>query len=268
MDSSVAVNGMHAHLLVDGQTQALNAVAVSARTPRQLFIPEFPGKKITKRAIKNWREETVAEIVAAIDAPMPEPEDPRFTLPSQCSYDNSRHIVMGREKLDVRKTIQGIGLCRKLKSSRMLHETFAEAVELNSDSEAGDAAVDDVPATSSRGRSSKVKRKLPQGGHVMRSRLRLDTVSMNLQRRMFAFWKLMGVLLCINVFSDASPVTGREMQGMILECCFVDGTYLSLVLPGCVMAWGCNGAPDKAFVISQGCLCEACRYRQKSSYKH
>ena len=42
-------------------------------------------------------------------------------------------------------------------------------------------------------------------------------------------------LISVHLYSDASPVTGTELQGMVIELVFSDGRIRTMVLPGVVM---------------------------------
>ena len=53
---------------------------------------------------------------------------------------------------------------------------------------------------------------------------RADVVAMNLQRRIFKKWRQEDFVKSINVYSDASPVVGAELQGTIIDVNLKDGT--------------------------------------------
>ncbi len=50
----------------------------------------------------------------------------------------------------------------------------------------------------------------------------------------------------IHVYTDASPVTGLELQGQILDCALDDSTVHRWTLPGAELAYGFTGATYKA----------------------
>ena len=63
-------------------------------------------------------------------------------------------------------------------------------------------------------------------------------VSMAMDRRELHSWQVANSLLGICIFSDASPVIGKELQGMVAEFLFKDGSMRRRTLPGSTMAYG------------------------------
>ena len=61
---------------------------------------------------------------------------------------------------------------------------------------------------------------------------------MNLTRRLFRKWRLAGSVKCIHLYSDASPVTGSEIQGMVVDVIFTDASMERFVCPGVNLAYG------------------------------
>ena len=82
---------------------------------------------------------------------------------------------------------------------------------------------------------------------LAKSRLRMDAVGMNLDRREIAqLVKFPERVVSGHVFSDGSPVTGTEIQGSILQLCLTDGRVLEFILPGMSMMYGFCRCIDKA----------------------
>ena len=67
---------------------------------------------------------------------------------------------------------------------------------------------------------------------------RADLVAMLLQRRWFRKWRQEDSIRSIHIYSDASPVVGHELQGMILDICFNNGDVIRMILPGSTLAYG------------------------------
>ena len=72
-------------------------------------------------------------------------------------------------------------------------------------------------------------------------------------RRLFHKWRQENVVRSINVFSDASPVTGTELQGMLVDINFTDGTMIRLTLPGSSLAYGHQDTMSKAVALVWAC---------------
>ena len=81
------------------------------------------------------------------------------------------------------------------------------------------------------------------------ARKRLDVVGMLVDRREVAAFLEAGVIRCVNLFSDASPVTGTELQGMVANLCFFDGSSRTYVLPGASLGYGKYDAANKSIAL-------------------
>ena len=80
----------------------------------------------------------------------------------------------------------------------------------------------------------------PRKSALHHARMKLDAVAMNIERREFA--DLLGnrphELESAHLFTDASPVTGTELQGMVLELFLITGMLMKVVMPGVVLHFG------------------------------
>ncbi len=52
-----------------------------------------------------------------------------------------------------------------------------------------------------------------------------------------------------HLFADGSPVTGMELQGMVLQLAMVGWIFLTFVLPGICTHYGHQGVIDKAMAL-------------------
>ena len=73
-----------------------------------------------------------------------------------------------------------------------------------------------------------------------------DVVCCLLHRRCFEAWFQEDVIKCICLYSDASPVVGTEIQGMVVDVMFRDGAFERIILPGSTIAY------DAAYTIGKG----------------
>ena len=89
----------------------------------------------------------------------------------------------------------------------------------------------------------------PQRTTLMESLARADIVSCNLTRRLFRQWRHDDAIKSIHVYSDASPVVGTELQGMIIDIVFKSGSMERLILPGSTLAYGHCSATDKGVAL-------------------
>ena len=72
---------------------------------------------------------------------------------------------------------------------------------------------------------------------------------MNISRREFKADRLHDRVLGINLFSDASPVTGEEFQGMVMETYYRDNTAKQQILPGSTLHYGNMSATAKGICL-------------------
>ena len=85
----------------------------------------------------------------------------------------------------------------------------------------------------------------PSTSTLRRAAGRLDVVGCLIQRRQFKANRLCDRVLGFNLFSDASPVTGEEFQGMILETISRTHVLERSTLPGSTLDYGHCGAVNK-----------------------
>jgi len=81
---------------------------------------------------------------------------------------------------------------------------------------------------------------------------RADILGMLLQRREFKANRLCNKIQTIHLFTDASPVTGEELQGMIMETILFGMQVIRDVLPGSTLAYGQFGAISKTIALYYG----------------
>ena len=86
----------------------------------------------------------------------------------------------------------------------------------------------------------------PKGMSIYRAISKLDIVDCLLYRREFRAWMQLDSILAINAWSDSSPVSGDEMQGMILDVNFRNGDKVRTCLPGASLAYGNFDAANKS----------------------
>ena len=89
----------------------------------------------------------------------------------------------------------------------------------------------------------------PRRSVLQKSLARADFVSMSVTRRMFQKWRKDDAVVAINVYSDASPVVGVELQGMLIDVVLKDGETIRLILPGSTLAYGRTDAISKGVAL-------------------
>lgn len=99
------------------------------------------------------------------------------------------------------------------------------------------------------GREARNSEKDPRRSSLQKALARADVVSLNITRRMFKQWRQEGVVKAINVFSDASPVVGTELQGMLVDVVLTNGEVHRIILPGSTLAYGHTGTMGKGAAL-------------------
>ena len=99
--------------------------------------------------------------------------------------------------------------------------------------------------------------KVPQKANLQRARIRLDAVSMALEQREMAHYaETPSMVQSMHLFSDASPGTGTELQGMVIQICLSSGFMDTRVMPGVALWFGFTRLVDKAVALLWSlCLC-------------
>jgi len=90
-----------------------------------------------------------------------------------------------------------------------------------------------------------------------RAKARADVVGMLLERRLFHAEMVEDSIAAITVQSDASPVVGAELQGMVVEFIHRDATVRQSILPGSTLQYGHFDAVSKgiAFLWAVWLIC-------------
>ena len=78
---------------------------------------------------------------------------------------------------------------------------------------------------------------------------RLDLVAMLVSQREFEALMKDDALEAVNLYSDASPVVGAELQGMIMDVHKADGEIEQVTLPGSLLQYGNTGWISKAIAL-------------------
>lgn len=79
----------------------------------------------------------------------------------------------------------------------------------------------------------------PNKTSLQRAQSKADVVSMLLDRREFRADRIHDLIDSIGIYTDASPIVGAELQGMVADVVKVDGTPpRRITLPGSTLTYG------------------------------
>jgi hypothetical protein len=157
----------------------------------------------------------------------------RYELPWGAPDIPLRRVFKGvsRPGKDAVQTLRYLKFARHLKNLSKTDEAMNDAIEA--------AYGDDEGAATELKETKPSEYKATQ---LYQSRLKLDAVTMNIERRELQDLcrNRPDTLVSGHLFTDGSPVTGNELQGQILQLCFICGLIKTIVLPGVVMHYGSN----------------------------
>ena len=78
----------------------------------------------------------------------------------------------------------------------------------------------------------------PRATSFERAALKLDIVECLLERRAWAADRATDNVVAVSLYSDSSPVTGGELQGMVMDIIRRIGETRRVVLPGASLFYG------------------------------
>ena len=199
--------------------------------------------------LRRWRAQRRSNIELAVSAPprvAPSHDDvlPDLSIPEgfteeqpsagrRRSYQNLPNKPKGG--VDPIRLVHAISFASHLRSTKYFTEALDEA----------DAYLGlDQTTRLDRDRSLDPSQKT-----LLKSAARADAVCCLLQRRLFTAWFDAGCIKCICIYSDASPVAGAEIQGMVIDVMFVDGGFERIILPGTTLAYGLADTVSKAVAL-------------------
>ena len=210
------------------------------------------GQYPSGNVLKKWRRQYVSadDDVEMRGAPEPcplsgSPDDfpPCLFLPASAIQQNltgptrRRGGAFGdRLEKDPMMILRALGFSQYLRSPTYFREAMDAADEYLSWTDAG-------PPPFLRERHD------PSRMVLDRSLAQMDVLAMLLQRRCFTAWFDAGCIKCICLFSDASPVTGIEIQGMVAQIVFKNGAVEELILPGTSLAYGHTDSMAKSIAL-------------------
>ena len=142
-----------------------------------------------------------------------------------------------KQRRDPVKVIDALDFARHLRSL----DDFSVAIDKGNryDREADDSASDVVRDAT----------KDPSTAALHRAKRRMDTTGMLLERRLFHADMATDNIDAISIFTDASPTTGSEIQGLVAEFILKSGEVRSCVLPGATLSYSHCDAVSKTLCL-------------------
>ena len=122
-----------------------------------------------------------------------------------------------------------VKLLLALNFSGFLRQTahFTEAVDASGQYEQGQVADEDRDPKKDPGKTT-----------LQKAFAKADVLGMLLERRRIAAWRETDAVEAIQIYSDASPVTGEELQGLVMDVLLRDNSVYTSTLPGSTLWYG------------------------------
>ena len=221
----------------------LYSVKLTLRSDPRLLVPRQPKSCLVKRwraechVLRTQRRQGPAAVRDYDDIvlELPAAKRPRHAdrVPAQSS-DNRRPGP--KIAYDAIKIIRALNFRRFLRSSYDFDEALSAAKAYENDAEPEDMTP-----------SERISRPL-----LERCLSKTDVISMLLHRRQFHADVVHDTIACIDLFSDASPVSGRELQGMVAIIRRKDESWYVTTLPGSTLCYGHADAMSEGIALLWG----------------
>jgi hypothetical protein len=234
--TAVIVSTAHGELIAKNKMTALKVCQVTSRTRKHNLIIGFPVQRQYHawvqqlRATVEPRQLQIGCTSGVLALPRGTPENPQ------------RGRRFGKEET---MQFDGVHFLKALRFSRHIHaqEDFGEALD-----DAMDVGIHDDEL---RGQVQAAQGRMPKAYALKIGRLKLDAVTMGLERRELSELILEHPtdVISMHLHTDGSPVTGTEIQGMILEIILAGDPYehRSIIMPGVCLFYGQYGLYSKVF---------------------
>jgi len=215
----------------------VRSVALTLRSGVTDLVPQFPKPSL----VSKWRK----DLDVAAQAQVPKMEAPigdkwadiECELPKlkrKANDDVPEVAPAKRPAIDPIRLIKGLRFAHLLRDTATFSEGMAAAHDFDAKSE--DEGTRD--AVNDPGKST-----------LRRAYAKLDVTGILIQRRQMKADRLADRVMAVNIFSDASPVTGEELQGMIMEVIYTSKEVRRDILPGSTLHYGNYDAVSKGVCL-------------------
>ena len=209
-------------------------------------FPPTTGETPSKKDLELWRKAVrnkYQEICIEDPNPPPLIVDPLLHLPSGSRFEQFAseeptrgRDLLGRRQADPVRLIEAINVAQHLRQPDLFRTVLEGCMDYLGLEESNHAIAHDFDLDPSRSTMDKAL-------------ARADVVAMNIQRRQFHAWREADAIRSVNIYSDASPVVGAELQGMVIDINLNDGTTERMILPGSTLAYGFTGSLSKSVAL-------------------
>jgi hypothetical protein len=222
-----------------GEMRLVRSLQVTERMGSADVVEAHP----TRSALRGWRQTQIAASKADMTANAELRaifktllELPAHHTPSAGATNFGNKPTRLRKQHDPLRLVAALAFSRHLRTPKAFSEAKCDAMDyaaFGGDEEHAPRSSENDPSRTS----------------LEVSRARLDVVSMLQQRRQFTLAAEQDTIRGIAVYSDASPVVGAELQGMIADVMYKDNSVERTTLPGSTLAYGHTDAVAKTMAL-------------------
>ena len=230
----VPVCSSHAELIVKNLTTAVRVCAVSKKTRHAHLLPCGPPINDVNRWVRQMNSDDRERLAMPID-------NARINIMLELPSGTLDNPQSGRAGVHGEQQYDAVEFLRWMRFTRHLHNQ--ECV--------GDAADDGLDAALVGDTTQLERTRVPRKTSLMQGRMHLDATHMLLDRRFFKdlLTNRPDDLVAAFVYSDGSPVSGTELQGMVMDMIMRDRSIITRIMPGVALAYGAFGVMSKAFAF-------------------
>ena len=215
-----------------------NPASIIANLPKKIVLKRWRQQQHRGDDFLTDSDESAQPQIVA------EPMDPLLYIPPDRRHQGERphhQTPIGGAPVDPVRLVHALGVVRHLRSPKLFTVALDDSYEYLFQDEEG---------AGERGN----RESDPSRSALQRALMRADMVSMSITRRMFHKWRQDDAVKAINVYSDASPVVGVELQGMLIDVALKNGETVRLILPGSTLAYGHTDTISKGVALLLGYL--------------
>jgi len=218
------------HAAFDGEDTVFKSVSLGARVGYSQLLGDLPPRS----SIQRWRAEAGVVrgrpvAVDPLEAQRLEYERVLLELPRGSTASTSGAARRGWHRRDTEvdpvKLVRALGFATFLKQLVDFKEALQAGISYHRNED------EEEEATTS-------TRPHPATSVLRRAKARLDIVGMSLDRREFHALLASGQIRSITINTDASPVVGLELQGVVMDLMLFDGSKRQVITPGATLTYG------------------------------
>ena len=227
-----------AEVIRDRDATAIDVVGIGKYIMRNTLYPGSPKK----HQVAQWLKKPADPILTVPPDNMATLcNDIRYTVPSGTPDMQQSRIIGG----GLGKAHDAVQIIRCLNFSKHLRDVGVTETAL------GDALECAVPDDTLREQLNANRPSNQKRTQIQKSRQKVDSVAMAIDRREFQsiIRTRSDELDSAHCYSDGSPVTGKELQGMVVDLVNLAGNVVRYILPGVMLHFGGTALIDKVLAF-------------------